>query len=471
MPQSFVKGLTVSLTCLAIALMLLVGFAGWPSADDFGNFYNMRTFGPFGYAVKQYGCWDGRLFNYVLMSLYINTPRGAKFDMMLAVLCFAAIAWMSSAFWAGISGKGMPRLYYFLLMLLSLWAGMIPILPETLYWAAGAIPYTIVPMLGMAWAYFMMKTAGGGRGVPVPIFTYPLFMLFSFFLGTASLALSPALLVLGAAIFAAAGNRWSYAYGAVFCAGIIAGTIVMAAAPGNYARAGGIGVDAFGVNVLDAAKNYFMVAGSYLASCKYFFPLSAAAAAAAAFYERLYPAGDAQGGDGQPIETGKSGVIAALGFLGAGMASILPFSLIPDFAAGRTGVFFFFFTNVFVWFAVKKLIVRFYGAGILGINGLVRIFVYAVPVIMCILVVLPAGFDIYYGTKIQRQLMERDRMLSGLVRNAGERSLRLVAKVKPVAGKKPGLIHFDDIKPYPADFRNEHMSLYYRLGAVVLDNK
>ena len=449
-----------ALAGLAVIFVVLIAALAWPVADDFSNFIKLRgSSGPVDYAVMQYKNWDGRFLNYLIWGFITLKPEYVNVNVMLYAACFIGIAFMlmtlveNTAFYPAGAG----RAYFFLVMLAALWLGMRPLESETLYWASGAVQYTVIPLLGLVWLCVIYELLFKPVNIPAAPVTVPLFLIFSFFIGTGNPVYSPALFFLALVMRAFAPEKKYMRLFTAACVLFAAGAVLMYAAPGNFVRAAEDRAETFVFSPVFLVSNFFKVAWSFIKAGRYLILLSFLGAAAFGGYAGLYGKGNGRAGQLRAVFT--------YAYFVAAILSVLPFILVPNFASLRASVFFQIFSALFIWHLVS------YAGGRLRQffpGPAFRAYVFGLPVVFAVMLYIFAAGDVYYGMGISRQMKERDASLKKAAAFYGGRKKYAVLRVKPVTGRVPASMAFDDIKPYTNDFRNKGVAAYYGFLNVYL---
>lgn len=235
-PPGALLATALALIAIAITLAVLVrhGLAVPPSADDFCNRLNAFHGTAIGSTLWTYVDWTGRLVTtyvlYVVMRA-VDLPRLHLVSGSLPLLLLAACWLIAAALRPPRAGS---RIVVTAVAFVAFAFGLYAISGQVLFWATGGIVYLVPLVLAAGWAAMVARIARG-RGVPGGLAAAFVLGLGA---GNAIELVWGALLLIGAAAYGPAGaHRGGRRALAAALAGVVAGAVLLAAAPGNYRRA------------------------------------------------------------------------------------------------------------------------------------------------------------------------------------------------------------------------------------------
>ena len=219
---------------LGLLLILTLGLFSQPWGDDFCTMFLRSKHSPFSYAMHFYQNRDGRFLTFFMQSLLSFNVKVAKYSVYIWISFFLLLNYLVLIF---LTGKEKAKnLWAFFFITIIFWIGFRRHIAETVYWSTGG-GYVFATWLGLAWIYLYDKLNLD------KVKTYLYWGLFSFIAGLTSFSLSPALLTYAFydRIHAYYLNRdlrvfkdTKFLFSMVL---LLAGTVVMVVAPGNFIRA------------------------------------------------------------------------------------------------------------------------------------------------------------------------------------------------------------------------------------------
>jgi type II secretory pathway pseudopilin PulG len=233
------KSIVLASSIVVLALMVVlatVALASWPTADDYCNRVLVEEAGVAGALRWLFFEWSGRLVSGVPLYLafaLVDLPALRWVSLALACL-FALAAWLLGSLLAIEDRTFRWPLSAFVFAALTL--GLYRLLGQTVFWSTGGIVYMVPLVLTLVWLLSVRRTLYGTlpRGGNAYGFVLGLLVGNSIELVLPILAAYVALVVphrwqdLSASARRALGFR---------VGGVIAGAMVLVAAPGNFARA------------------------------------------------------------------------------------------------------------------------------------------------------------------------------------------------------------------------------------------
>ena len=453
---------------IVIFLTIFLGSLTWPVADDFSIYAHVQEKGILGTVIYYFKFQEGRFFTIFLDSLLF---KFFKFQYSYFITIFYAIILISSSILTTRiillinnfkrNSKVIFSFYFFTILI-----GLAPIIKEVVYWITGGA-YILSFFLVILYFYllFLLNFSDNNKRNKIIIISF--LMLFSIFFGGMVQNLSPVilfnLLIFLIYLIKIKSKNWFYIL--IFLILILIGTAIMYLAPGNYIRAGfGNNID-FSFSAI--ISNYFKVLLTYLRQSLVMVALSIIGSACFSIYFVLNKNNQSFFLNENNKINKRLKIVITFLFLISALISILPFALIPDFAAPRAGLFFMMLISIFIWQIGLILFVPFLNKMIARFKNF-HIVIAIVPIIFIFItfsfIVSMTTRSIYDAIIIGDQIKNRHSYLINLDDSARD-SIIIIDKV---SGRLPELIYFEDITNNPDHWRNKDFAKFFKIKSVII---
>jgi hypothetical protein len=345
-----------------LCMVTAIAFITWRWADDFSNALSLRHSSIVGLMINNYIKWDGRsltLGSFIQFAMIKYLPVWLCNLFWTTCFVFAAF-FVYKIIRLEVNARSLesPILSWiqFLLVVFMFWLGMGFHISETVYWETGGI-YSFNLLTAFAWLFLQVWLPGRVEVLEKPFPRVLLFFanfLFGIIAGMSAQNLSPALLLAGVFIIVVRSvNTGKFGSSCFFIlaglVGIAVGTAILYAAPGNFGRAR-FGADSLSLNLSVLLKRNLLSVARYLYwSC----PILITSMLAGFLFASYRAMGR------YPIKFFKVlhvtvdkklllRLLDKFKWLIAAVATYLPFTVLPDFVAPRTTIFFAVFLSIFI---------------------------------------------------------------------------------------------------------------------------
>jgi len=455
--------------------------------DDYCTMNVMRGKTIWQYAWFAYNNWDGR----GIMTGLITGPAFRYLPVVFTNSIWA-LALVGTAFFVNkllvfelpfLSRNRYDTLIRTAAIAGTLWLGMGIHISETVYWATGGY-YIFSAFLGVVWTYQLLRLAKD----KVPRLSEKPRMLAFFFLsipvGMLSHNLSTGLLAFGALLMIIHWLNGKYytsknlLTGVVALAGILIGTAIISVAPGNFIRATAgrrsflFSIPTMIQNMLDTLEYYVGISHTLIIFCvATAFLLTFLIGKKFGLKESL-TINLSKISQEIEIPLNKKALVKVLDsvkYLVAGLATSLPFALVPDFNNSRASIYFMVFLSIFIiasLITVFKLWLIAPAADTVGSSKRNPLkFAYFS---LCLLFLFQMSVLISHNIqtyRIQKEVSKRERALASIKE---ENSDVVVAPLNIAV--VPFSARFSDINEDPEFWINQCLAQYYGLKSVKVDN-
>ena len=434
---------------LAVGMILSLSLNAVLWADDFHIRISLGESGMLGFMLKQYHSWDGRFIslNAVVQLLLLQGPPALAAGAWSMMFLLSA-ALMLRIFYVetGLTWQPGAALLPLAGLFSLLWLGFSPLLAETLYWITGGI-YTMSLAMSMAFIWMVIRSSDNpSRAAMLAGF------LLSIFCGMAGVIVGFPLLVFLFLRMLPGHPKGRLSFLLLLALGLTAGILINLLAPGNYRRAAVLSTS-FVWDMGQMALNFMKISYRYLS-----FSLPAIGAALLAAV--LLPRGHYPAHSNPPSLSSAFGLRRLLEesrWFVVAFSGILPMLVIPDFAGGRTSIFFMAYLFLGIWITGSRLML------ILRANPLFSFLLNTrlkqlglLLLFICVTAISVVHFST--AASIRRQVVQREAILYQL---AGTTD---TVWVKPVlVDKVPFSVFFLDLKD--ADYAK-----YYGFSSIRTDS-
>jgi low affinity Fe/Cu permease len=461
------KYLLLIMGTVVILFVLSISCVTWWWADDFA-IYNllMENKSIIDSMLYGYNHWGGRnlslgIFLHFFLIKYFP-PAPAIFiwalSFILTTFIFVKIIFQE------IGGSNLSlKEAYIMTALFScvLWMGMGLHISETIYWVSGGF-YTFTNLLGMTWVYFINRIQKTMHYLHYFQISVPLFIL-SFIAAMSNQNLSPALLVFLCLTWFQDLTLLKQKKGLIYvpaALGLIAGTVIIFLAPGNFVRAA-YSPESFILSPNVLFINYLRILIYYTNWSVGLILLSIIAAWVIShigkYIKIIHPHDEIRYLTTRQILTELFGTFK---YFFAALATIVPFIAVPTFAfSHRTSIFFMTFMSLFVvlfinWLNIFSFEKENYSKILQPVAKMLLICLFLVQ-IGVIATQLGDGF------RIKGKILERETHLQ-------RPELRNTDVVLPPleTGHVPFFLRFGDIESDPNNWVNISLAKYYHLKSI-----
>lgn len=225
---------SVIISVLGIMLIVTLGSFALPWADDFCFLSKLEEPSPLEVAIKAYKEWDGRFLSYFLVSALLKLSIGPKLTIFFWIMGF--LLTVKAVQNLALKKEYRNDIFLFFLLSAIFWIGMRRYISETVYWSTGG-SYTFAAFIGIYWilGYQTLNLNSTLRKIA--------WSLFSVAAGISSFSLSPALITF--IVYPKLIEFYKFrsikkilhdkkfVLSLIF---VLAGTILLIAAPGNFIR-------------------------------------------------------------------------------------------------------------------------------------------------------------------------------------------------------------------------------------------
>jgi len=458
----------LGIACIAVLLIILLGLISWPVSDDFSLNSKFSTSNPIVNAWEMYENWSGRYFsNLLLISLFsVFGIENINFMVGFNAVCIILLAYLLSIFLRNLKLKKEPNYFTFPIITCIIWLGLLPIIREVVYWAAGGF-YIITALMSILWILAIYTLLFNYKKIRLKYLIFMPLLILSFLIGSANESLSPSLIFIAIVMLIAAGKDWKVNNTIVLIALIflIGGSIFMYVAPGNFVRASQ-DFSSFDFNLIVMLKNYFnsfIISSDLAKEMIVLAGFGGISSSIIGIKKSLIKSETVV----SYIKDNKKRFIIILSFLVAALISLSPYALVFNFFASRASVYYIIFLFIFTWGIVDFFSVFFIknyknnNKRMIGI-ALIPIICFG---ILSFTVITISIKNIYEGVPVYRQMEERHEYLSNLSKE--ERNNNIT--VKTIKGKIPELIYFNDIIVDEKSWVNVAVSGFYKLKSIRLE--
>jgi hypothetical protein len=455
-----------ALGLLCFVLPVGLGRQVSPMADDFVNHLSVvRLGGPIAYTLNVYQGWTGRLLSTLFLGMATVDLDVAGWVGALLGVTFGLIG--IGSLWNFVEVEqleGVRRLggtphyvWQLAIVLAGLWMGARELLSESVFWITGGIVYALPMAIGLVWLALAYRLAHA----PPQRISYlkmAMWTAASAGVGTAHELLSCAL---GFAIVALIASSWctlrERPRGALFgltagLVGLLAGTLTLLAAPGNFARA------QTAQRVLYPGVEKLLVGATQVAALG-LLPFCQSMLMGLASGAILY----ASASQVDSKTTARPYVAWGSVLVVAGAASLLPLLPVANVAPARA----FFFLSVLTYAGALQLgyagslRLGHWRSTEIGIPHPFRGLRLAGLVLLCFYIV-QISFDIQAAHLLKLQLTGRTEALRAL------RGTQTIVTVAPLQGQRPSTVYYDDITADPDYSTNQAVAGSFDLAGVRL---
>jgi hypothetical protein len=394
----------------------------WPADDDFVHWNIAREVSlPFGFATRMYAAWSGRFLTHMLNGFFFSQPDLYPLLKFVPPLAFVLLP---LALLAGLEAFGVTigRAQRWLIgscALAALFLGLWPYLGDCVFWLTGGLGYAVPLVLGVLWLGSFVRRASAAMVTGTPV------ALFNEQVSVALIASAAAYLLL---------RRRVTRLQAAAMALLLAGCMVLFAAPGNAARAAA-GPRGLSLSPFTLVANYVELMAA--TATRFISP------AVVGLTLGLALALLAQGS----LENRRRVAQFSVVMFAAAVAATLPLATVPDFAAPRTA----FVPGTFLLAGCASLVFvllpnRSGAVGLSLATCLVAVYVGL------------STLDCSRARDLQAQLSARWYALQ-----SGSGAEVVVA---PLVGDRPVAIYFSDPSLDPAGGPNGAIAQFFGLRAV-----
>lgn len=460
-----------SISIVSIILILLSSLITWPSADDFSVYRLARDYNIFSYVFHIYFNADGRFFSFLIQSilLHLFNLKLSYLIVFIGSLNFIILIFLLSKLIKKLEGNNNKILLsFFFVNIPIMFITLFPVLKENVYWATGSV-YIATSVLTVIWIYLVYVFLFGNYKIKNKYFSI-LMIIFSFFVGGISQNLSLSLIFIVISFLIISRNICEYKINKIVILISIlfltAGSILMYLAPGNFIRGEDL-FNKFNFTIFNIFKNYFLVISNYSNVLLRVVINGIASAALISFLTYDYSKNNFNGLKNY-FKSNKINFLIYLTFLISAFIGIVPFVLIPDAAAPRSGIYFFILSFIFCFGFSLKIFNLFLQIIFKKFKPKLTITIITLIIFtfFSYLLIYYSATEFVYCIPIRKQMIERNNYLSNL--SIDEKNIDIVVNpiILPVYGKDPKIIHFFEIKN-DEEFRvNVWVSEYYKIKSV-----
>lgn len=345
---------------LLIVLILLLNLNTFYWADDYAILNEINDLGIYQRCIHGYNVWDGR---YLTPTAFL---QGAFLKMLPVELI--TLFWNCCFLISGIllfyiiqeetndkSGSS-KKIYMPFLVAVIFWLGSYKHIGETIYWATGGV-YSFNLLLGAVWLLLFYKIQRtNSLGIK------SVFLFFTICIGLTTQNLTIGLitfLLLTITGDCLKNEKKNIIFNVILLLIIIAGTLFLSLAPGNFVRAEEINNSAFrDITLWMLVKNSAFALAKYLLFSFFLIILSTLAALVYVFQSGIPIARVLKNLIFFPKTKEQSiAFIATYKYLIVALSTILPFITMPEVVSPRTAIYFMFFLVIFIFRFVYELTV------------------------------------------------------------------------------------------------------------------
>lgn len=366
---------TVIISILVLVSIISIAFFTWPKADDFSQLNEIRRMGIIQHIVYRYNNWDGRAISVGLIQALLLTYLPIEITNSILASCLIITSFISFLiFHHRLNFRwDVPACDYVIgtaIFSSVLWYGFKPHLADTVYWATGGI-YIIALLFVAIWIYLWLTKFSFER--KINFYHIVFFYIFSVYVGALTQNLSCAILAyMGTELIKSVLTKdTAQIKRRIFVlALLLIGFIPVILAPGNFIRSA-YGPKSFILSLTAISMNYLKIAVRFTdLSSTLFVMLLISVPLMTMFFtysshrvlknkliiklKRKYSISF----NGMAIRDVTVKVLTLFQFFIAAFASILPFTLIPDFKSPRTSIYFMGFLFFWTYFEIVPFILR-----------------------------------------------------------------------------------------------------------------
>ncbi|MCG2611641.1 hypothetical protein LZZ90_08990 [Flavobacterium sp. SM15] len=340
--------------CLILSLNLLTFY--W--ADDYSVFNEINNYGIFNRCLRGYFVWDGRYMTPAgfLQGLFLSSLP-AELITLFWTICFLTsglIIYFILNKNEGISAKNSKTYFLPILIVIAFWLGSYRHIGQTIYWATGGV-YSFNLVLGSFWILLFNRLEKVNSSVQrISFIAFTIVVSLTTQNLTIALITIVFLKILSDFLFREKQNLRINIFILLI---IIAGTVFLSTAPGNFLRAKELNDSALSnVSILNLVKNYFFILYSYL---KFSALIIILAIFSTIVWVNNYSILNFKN-FASAISLPKSKVdwanfINNYKYLIAALSTILPFVALPEIVSTRTAIYFMFFLFLFIVEFLKNI--------------------------------------------------------------------------------------------------------------------
>lgn len=312
---------TIGLTLAVVIVLFLLSYNAYFWTDDLIDRLIMSRLGQINVPWSQYMLWDGRGFSpIVILRNIILCNATPEISAIITTLFFLiTCSLLTKALFNHlllIEIKGEEWLVVAIIFAICLWMGMRPHLSRSFYWTTGSF-YSNVNLLVGLWLFYLSSTNKK---------TW-IIVLLSLFLTLSGVNIAAGVLTLYTCAILLKLIPFDFKQQVPVMIALLVGTVATTFAPGNFARASEGGKQ-LSFELQDLAVGYYQVLIEYLLMSKWIiigsllFVLS---------FQSLF----------RELKVARNKKIRwSLVFLASALATIVPFTPIPDAASKHTAIYF-----------------------------------------------------------------------------------------------------------------------------------
>jgi len=444
---------------ITVFLVISLGFFSFPTADDYMYLYQVSNNTLSEFALFYYLHFGGRgLYVAVINNIDHRSIHQIPYTSLFYALTFVVSVCVMARL-SEVEKNGDMAIKFFIYTAVA-WLGIYKI-GQIVYWASGGQLY-ILPLCGcLLWMYGLKRIGEKSSDSEITYrqFIYITYFLSGFLISLASLQGSLLLIVFATYLRISHRrdmNTMSRRLIVIGLIGVLIGAVILSVAPGNFVRAQ-TGEHSMNFNPLNLVANYIRVFFKYTVGNYKMVLLSI-------FGSVVYNLITVEKFRAKEFRLANYQISGV--WLLCALASILPFMLLPDFAALRASIYFIIPFSMFIWIAVQMImhvgcilvLLPTWGKGPLQVVGV------CLASMLLLTAIYVNGVDIRDAANIKKQVERRHRVLTD-----AESDDDVI--IERVEGRVPGSLFFNEFHEEEDYWVNKDAAKYYGITSIRVGKK